>query len=60
MGQDLPALGMTPHAIAEIFPESHAPRLLQHCYDEFTTLSRFLPSLYDAEGRPAADLRRPW
>lgn len=59
MGADLPAVGMPAAAIRELFPDDLAPRLLQHCYDEFTTLSRFLPSIYAGERRDP-DAPRPW
>lgn len=59
MGQDLPGLGIPAHELARLFPDDLAPRLLQHCYDEFTFLSRFLPSLHAAEGGGAAP-PRPW
>ena len=57
LGQDLPGVGMPAEAVVRLFPDALAPRLLQHCYDEFTTLARFLPSLFDAE---AGAFRRPW
>ncbi len=60
LGQDLPALGMGPAEIEEIFPDVFARALLQHCYNEFTFLSRFLPSLYIAENRESLDLNVPW
>jgi len=59
MGYDLPGLGMPPAAVEQLFPTAHAPLLLQHCYDEFTTLSRFLPSLHNAEA-PNRKPSRPW
>ncbi|MEO7787129.1 MAG: hypothetical protein ABIR77_04810, partial [Sphingomicrobium sp.] len=60
LGQDLITLGMPPAKIAEIFPDCHAPNLLQHGYDEFTWLSRFLPALYRAENRDTVPVIRPW
>lgn len=60
MGQDLPALGMPPSVLETLFPDDLAPRLLQHCYDEFTTLSRFLPSLYAAENPNRSGVVNPW
>ena len=60
LGQDLIKLGLPPAKIAEIFPDSHAPNLLQHGYDEFTWLSRFLPALYRAENRDTVPVVRPW
>ena len=60
LGHDLPAAGVPAAKLAEIFPESHAPGLLQHCHDEFTFLSRFLPSIYAAECASASIATRPW
>ncbi len=60
LGQDLPALGMSAEEISEIFPDKFGVALLQHCYNEFTFLSRFLPSLYIAENRQSLDLKVPW
>lgn len=61
LGQDLPALGKSPPEIEGFFPETFARALLQHCYNEFTYLAKFLPSLFIAENRqvrPIKDL--PW
>ena len=58
LGHDLPGAGVPAAKLAQIFPDSHAPGLLQHCYDEFTFLSRLLPSLHAAEGGSSAVL--PW
>ena len=60
LGQDLPALGKTPDEIASIFPDTFGQALLQHCYNEFTYLSRFLPSLHLAENRSSLDIPLPW
>lgn len=60
LGQDLPGLGMGPNEIGEIFSDAFAPALLQHCYDEFTFLSRILPSLYAAEAIDRKDVPNPW
>ncbi|WP_425228936.1 DAPG hydrolase family protein [Sphingomonas sp.] len=60
LGHDLPQVGMPPAEIARIFPDEQAPALLQHCYDEFTYLSRILPSLYLAEGPEDVAVTRPW
>lgn len=60
MGQDLPALGKRPEEIAAEIPDEFGRALLMHCYDEFTFLSRFLPSLYVAENRETNPVRRPW
>ena len=59
LGHDLPGVAhLPPHVLAEIFPDALAPNLLQHCYDEFTFLSRLLPGLYAAEGGEVPP--RPW
>lgn len=61
LGQDLPALGKSPQEIAAIFPDEFGRALLQHCYNEFVYLSRFLPSLYIAENRQTRPVTRlPW
>jgi len=60
MGQDLPAMGMSPDQVSEMFPDRFGQALLKHCYDEFTFLSRFLPSLYIAENRDSAPVALPW
>jgi len=54
MGQDLPAGDLPAAEVAEALPDAFATALLQHCYNEFTFLSRFLPSLYIAENRADA------
>jgi hypothetical protein len=51
LGQDLPDAGLSPEEIAAIFPEDFGHALLLHCYNEFTFLSRLLPSLFSAENR---------
>ena len=60
MGQDMAANGMPAEQIAAIFPDHHGAELLQHCYDEFTFLSRLLPSISGAEGESPAAIVRPW
>ena len=40
--------------------EEFGQGLLQHAYDEFTFLSRFLPSLFVAEHRDTRPPRAPW
>ena len=60
VGQDLPALGRSPLEIAEIFPDAFGQALLMHCYNEFTFLSRFLPSLHLAEHRDSRPVAVPW
>jgi hypothetical protein len=60
LGQDLPAAGLSPEAIERMTPEKLAQGLLQHCYNEFTFLSRFLPSLFIAEGVEKRTVSLPW
>lgn len=60
IGQDLPSLGMPRDEIEALFPDAFGRALLQHCYDEFTFLSRFLPSLFIAEHRDMRPVRAPW
>jgi hypothetical protein len=60
LGQDLPGIGKSPAEIEAAFPDEFGGALLQHCYNEFTYLSRFLPSLYIAENRGKLPLIPPW
>ena len=60
MGEDLSVTGMPEAEIERIFPTANASGLLQHCYDEFTTLSRLLPSIWLAEGCAPDNVVRPW
>jgi DAPG hydrolase PhiG domain len=60
IGQDLPAAGKGPEEVAAIATDAFACALLQHCYNEFTFLSRFLPSLFIAENRKTHAVRVPW
>lgn len=60
IGYDLPASGASPEQVAEIIPDAFAPALLQHAYNEFTFLSRFLPSLFIAEHRDTRTPVVPW
>jgi hypothetical protein len=60
LGQDLPSLGMPPSEIEELFSDMFGRALLQHCYNEFVFLSRFLPSLYIAENRQSVSVSVPW
>jgi hypothetical protein len=41
-------------------PEIAGQALLQHCYNEFAFLSRFLPSLFIAENRKTHQVQTPW
>lgn len=60
VGQDLPEQGWTPSRIAETFTDEFGRALLMHSYNEFTYLSRFLPSLYTAENRNDLAVELPW
>lgn len=60
LGHDLPAVGVPLVEMARMFPDELAPSLLQHCYDEFTFLSRLLPSLFAAENTHGITPARPW
>lgn len=60
LGQDLPGLGKSPQEIREMVPDELGIALLQHCYNEFTFLSRFLPSLFIAENRATHEVKLPW
>ena len=60
LGQDLPGLGMDPAAVEVEFSDQFGRALLQHCYNEFTFLSRFLPSLYLGDNRDHLPVPLPW
>lgn len=60
LGQDLPAMGMSRADIEKEVPEEFGIALLQHCYNEFTFLSRFLPSLYIGDNRDREKPPLPW
>jgi hypothetical protein len=60
VGYDLPELGHSPDEVAQQVTEEFGRGLLQHAYDEFTFLSRFLPSLFLAEHRDIRPPRAPW
>jgi hypothetical protein len=61
LGQDFPALGVPPAELERLFPDHFGRALLQHCYNEFTYLSRFLPSLFIAENRTTRPITvLPW
>lgn len=51
---------LTPEQMAETFTDEFARSLLRHCYNEFTFLSRFLPSLYAGEHRDTIAVPAPW
>jgi hypothetical protein len=60
LGHDLPDAGVTSDQLTEMLPDELAPALLQHAYNEFTFLSRFLPSLFIAEHRDERTPAVPW
>lgn len=60
LGQDLPMAGKSAEEVAAIIPDKVGPALIQHCYNEFTFLSRFLPSLFVAENRSTHPVVVPW
>jgi DAPG hydrolase PhiG domain len=60
LGQDMPLMSFSPEAVEEIFSDEFGRALLMHCYNEFTFLSRFLPSLYIAENRETQSVAVPW
>ena len=60
IASDLPSLGMSASDIMELAPDVIGPGLLQHCYEEFTYLSRFLPSIFIAESGNAHSRKTPW
>jgi hypothetical protein len=60
LGVDLPERGATPAEVEEAFPTEFGIALLQHAYNEFTFLSRFLPSLYAGEHRDERPVPLPW
>jgi hypothetical protein len=60
LGQDLPGMGMDPGEIEDAFPDEFGRALLMHCYNEFTFLSRFLPSLFVGEHRDEREVALPW
>jgi hypothetical protein len=60
LGHDLPATGLSPSEVTERVPDDAGIALLQHCYNEFTFLSRFMPSLHLAENRDVQLPRVPW
>ncbi len=60
IGWDLPSIGKTPQDIRSMIGDEIAPALLAHCYNEFSFLSRFLPSLFIAENRSTHAVQLPW
>ena len=60
LGHDLPSIGKKPEDISAMIPDAVPPALLEHCYNEFTLLARFLPSLFMAENRQTHEVKLPW
>ena len=60
IGQYLPALGKSPAEVEAMATDEFGQALLMHCYNEFTFLSRFLPSLFIAENRSTRTVHVPW
>ncbi|MFB9686787.1 DAPG hydrolase family protein [Amycolatopsis plumensis] len=60
LGQDLPGAGATPDEVQAEVPTELGVALLQHAYNEFTFLARFLPSLFTAEHRDERPPVVPW
>jgi hypothetical protein len=60
LGEDLAAIGMPATELEKIFPDIHAPKLLQHCYDEFSFLAGVLRGVWLAEGCQPSAVVRPW
>lgn len=60
LGTDLAAAGVSSQEVERVAPGAIGPALLAHCYNEFTFLCRFLPSLFAAENRDAIQIRVPW
>lgn len=60
LGHDLPGLGKDAVQVQAMVPDAIAPPLLAHCYNEFSFLSRFLPSLFIAENRDMHPVALPW
>jgi hypothetical protein len=60
LGADLPERGAAPAELERLFPTEFGVALLQHAYNEFTFLSRFLPSLFLGGDRDRARAALPW
>jgi len=51
---------MTPGDVAAIVPHELGPAPIQHAYNEFTFLWRFLPSLFIGANRDRLEIDLPW
>jgi len=60
LGQDLPDLGISSADVEAQVPTELGVALLQHAYNEFTFLSKFLKGLYIAEHREEKTPQVPW
>lgn len=60
LGTDLPATGKTSAELTEEIPTELGFALLQHAYNEFTYLARFLPSLHLGDNHDRLTITPPW
>lgn len=60
LGTDHPAVGTTPELVIADLSDELGFNLLQHAYNEFTYLSRFLPGLFYGANREHPLLTKPW
>ncbi len=60
IGADLASTGASPADVERTVPDVFGLALLQHAYNDFTFLSRFLPSLYVGEHRDKMNVPLPW
>lgn len=60
LGYDLARDGKPAAEVAATCPELLGAALLEHAYNEFSFLARFLPSLYLAENREHVAIDLPW
>jgi hypothetical protein len=60
LGTDLPGAGLAPAQVEAEVPIELAMALLQHCYNEFTFLSKFMPSLFLGEHPDRTATPLPW
>lgn len=60
LGTDLPAAGADPAEVAAEVPDELGFNLLQHAYNEFTFLSRFLSGMFAGAHPENPDVANPW
>lgn len=53
-------MGVATDQMHDMFPASFGQSLLQHAYNEFTALAKFLPSVYTGDNRDSLDITPPW